>query len=349
MYLLCTLMKGNMKIFRSTAPFTMENGTVLPGIEIAYHTYGTLNSDASNAVWVCHALTASSDVAGWWPGLVGPECTIGPENYFIVCANILGSCYGSTGPQSVNPGTGEPYFLDFPVPTIRDMVQAHTLLRVHLGISRIHLLMGGSMGGYQVLEWAISEPEKINKLFMIATSPAESAWGQAIHTAQRMAIEADSSWKDKTPEAGANGLKAARGIGMLTYRNYEIMVRQQQEPDPEKTSGFKAESYMRYQGDKLVKRFNAQCYWILTCAMDTHQIARGRGGKLEPVLATIPHQTLVMGVTSDILCPPAEQQFMAKHIPNATYKEIDSAYGHDGFLVESGMIGGTLAEFLKKS
>jgi len=347
MYLLCTLMKGNMKIFRSAEPFGFEGGAVLPGIEIAYHTYGTLNEDGSNVVWVCHALTASSDAAGWWPGLIGDDCTIDPSKYFIVCANILGSCYGTTGAASVNPLTGEPYYLDFPVPTIRDMVKAHMLLRKALGINRIHLLMGGSMGGYQALEWAVMEPEIIDRLFLIATSPAESAWGQAIHTAQRMAVEADATWKDRSETAGANGLKAARAIGMLTYRNYEIMVRMQQEPDPEKILNFRAESYIRYQGEKLVKRFNAQCYWILTRSMDTHQLSRGRGGNLETVLAAIKQPALIMGVASDILCPPAEQQFMAKHMPNAVYKEIDSAYGHDGFLVESGMIGGALAEFLK--
>lgn len=336
-----------MTIFRPDGPFTLESGTQLAQIEVAYHTYGTLNADGSNVVWVCHALTASSDVVAWWPGLVGGGCYIDPAEYFIVCANILGSCYGSTGPTSIDPATGAPYYLDFPVPSIRDMVRAHILLREFLGIQKIHLLMGGSMGGYQAQEWALMEPDRIHKLFLIATSPAESAWGHAIHAAQRMAIEADPTWNERSPDAGANGLKAARGIGMLTYRNYDIMVQRQQDPDPEKISGFRAESYMRYQGQKLVNRFNAQCYWILTQSMDTHHLGRGRGGKLEPVLNSIPHPTLVMGITSDILCPPAEQQFMAKHIPNATYIEMQSDYGHDGFLVEGERIGAILEHWMQ--
>ena len=209
-----------MNYFDYQYPFELEGGEVLPGIRVAYHTYGRLNADRSNVVWVCHALTANSDVAQWWPGVVGDKGPIHPDRYFIVCANILGSCYGSTGPLSVDLLTDEPYYRSFPVITIRDMVKAHILLRKHLGIDRIHLLMGGSMGGYQALEWCVMENEVIGRLFLTATSPAESAWGIAVHTAQRLAIEADPSWQLPAPEAGRNGLKAARAIGILTYRNY---------------------------------------------------------------------------------------------------------------------------------
>jgi homoserine O-acetyltransferase len=335
-----------MNYYKYNHPFELEGGEVLPGISIAYHTYGQLNADRSNVVWVCHALTANSEVTHWWPGVVGEKGPISPEKYFIVCANILGSCYGSTGPLSTDPRTGNPYYVSFPSITIRDMVKAHILLRQHLGIDRIYLLMGGSMGGYQVLEWAVMEKEVIGRLFLIATSPAESAWGIAVHTAQRLAIEADPSWRSQAPEAGRNGLKAARAIGILTYRNYGIMVRQQTDPDKEKLDGFKASSYINYQGDKLVSRFSAYCYWLLTKAMDSHQLARGRGGSLETVLRGIGHKTLLVGVTSDILCPVEEQRCMFAHLPDAELVEIDSAYGHDGFMVEGIKIATLLGEWL---
>src|SRR5258708_2106761 len=335
-----------MNYFTCDAPFDLEGGEFLPGITVAYHTYGRMNKDRSNVVWVCHALTANSDAAHWWPGVVGEKGVISPDKYFIVCANILGSCYGSTGPLSTDSRTGKPYYSHFPAFTIRDMVRTHILLRQNLGIEKIHLLMGGSMGGYQALEWCVLEKEVIRQLFLIATSPAESAWGIAVHTAQRLAIEADSSWRDETPEAGARGLKAARAIGILTYRNYGIMVQKQTDPDTEKLDGFQASSYINYQGDKLVSRFNAYCYWLLTKAMDSHHLARGRGGKLEEVLRGIQQRTLLMGIKSDILCPVEEQRHMADHLPNATLIEIDSAYGHDGFMVEGGKIANHLRDWL---
>jgi len=327
--------------------FTLESGAVLPELRIAYHTYGTLNADGSNAVWVCHALTANSDVVNWWAGLIGDNCVIDPAKHFIVCANILGSCYGSSGPLTHNQETGHPYFQTFPTVTIRDMVQAHILLRKHLGIDKIHLLIGGSMGGYQVLEWALAEPAAIERLFLLCTGASESAWGIAIHTAQRLAIEADCSWQDASPQAGARGLKAARAIGMLTYRNYQTFVRTQSDPDKDKTDGFRAASYINYQGDKLVNRFNAQTYWLLTKAMDSHNIARGRAADMATLLGQLSHPTLLMGITSDILCPPEEQLFLEKHMPNATYHEIDSSYGHDGFLIEHEQIGRILKAWMR--
>lgn len=337
-----------MKFFDSQTDFTLENGKVLPSLRVAYHTYGQLNADKTNVIWVCHALTASSDAADWWKGLVGEGCLINPDRYFIVCANILGSCYGTTGPLSNDPATGKPYFSSFPQVTIRDMVQSFILLRKHLGIDRIHLLMGGSMGGYQALEWAVMEKEVIGKLFLIATSPSESAWGVAVHTAQRLAIEADSSWLDHTPNAGARGLKAARAIGMLTYRNYSTFQDKQTDPDPEKTDDFKASSYINYQGDKLVKRFNAYSYWLLTKSMDSHHLGRGRGGDLINVLRSISQPTLIIGIRSDILCPLDEQQFMADHIPHTRFYEIDSAYGHDGFIIETVQISRFLNEWMRE-
>lgn len=327
-----------MQFFDSDRPFVLESGQTLPGLRIAYHMYGKLNAAADNVVWVCHALTANSDPADWWKGLVGADTLIDPEKYCIVCANIIGSCYGSTGPLSIDPATGRPYYSDFPLVTIRDMVQAHILLRRHLGIEKIRLLMGGSMGGYQALEWCVMEPAVIQRLFLIATSPSESAWGVAVHTAQRLAIEADTTWHDHTPQAGAKGLKAARAIGMLTYRNYGTFQERQTDPDPEKIDDFKASSYINYQGEKLVKRFNAYSYWLLTKSMDSHHLGRGRGGDLIAVLRSISQPTLIMGIDSDILCPLDEQRFMAAYMPHATLVEIGSAYGHDGFIIEARQI-----------
>jgi len=332
--------------FHSTQPFILESGRVLPELHITYHTYGQLNAAGSNVVWVCHALTANSDVADWWKGLIGENRVIDPSRHFIVCANILGSCYGTSGPASINPQTGQPYYRTFPAITIRDMVKAHILLREYLQIPQIHLLIGGSMGGYQVLEWALTEPSIIHRMFLLCTGAAESAWGIAIHTAQRLAIEADNTWELNMPDAGQKGLKAARAIGMLTYRNYHTFVRTQSDPDKEKTDHFRASSYIDYQGDKLVKRFNAQSYWLLTKAMDSHNIARSRHQDASTTLQHIKQPALLIGIASDILCPPEEQQFLQQHLPNATYHEIDSSYGHDGFLIEFEKIGTILQQWM---
>ena len=335
-----------MEIFQHDGLFELEAGGSLNGITVAYNTYGSLNADKSNVVWVCHALTANAEVAVWWPGVVGEKHVIDPQKYFIVCANILGSCYGSTGPLSLDPDSNAAYYNDFPALTIRDMVKAHILLRKHLQIEKIHLLMGGSMGGYQVLEWAVQEKDRINQLFILATSAKETAWGIATHTAQRLAIEADGTWLQHSADAGAKGLKAARAIGMLTYRNYGLLVEKQTDPDTEKLDNYMASSYINYQGDKLVRRFNAYSYWVLTKAMDSHHLGRGRGGSLVQVLKSIRQRTLIIGISSDILCPVQEQQFIARHIPDSTFIEIDSNYGHDGFMVESEKISAHLSNWL---
>lgn len=330
-------------------PFVLENGQELPDLTIAYHTYGKLNEKKDNVVWVCHALTANSDVFEWWPAIVGEGCVINPEKYFIVCANILGSCYGSSGPLTINPDTKKPYFAGFPVVTTRDQVKAHIILREKLGIEKIELLMGGSMGGYQVLEWCLMEPRIIQNSFVITASAAESAWGIAIHTSQRLAIEADASWRDESEKAGANGLKAARGIGMLTYRNYKIFRRTQTDTDFSKTDNFKASSYIIHQGNKLKERFNAQSYWLLTKSMDSHNIARGRYNTLEEALKNIRQPVLIIGIDSDILCPLEEQKFLAENIPNAILRIISSDYGHDGFLVEAETISNHLFNWMKEN
>jgi len=326
----------NRHFFTYRQPLRLESGQTLPSMEVAYHTYGTLNAARSNVIWFCHALTANSDVADWWDSLVGEGKMYDPAKHFIVCANIIGSCYGSSGPLSTDL-QGNTFYSSFPNVTIRDMVQVHSLLRRYLGIEKINTIIGGSMGGYQALEWVLAEPSVFSNMVLVATSPQESAWGIAIHTAQRIAIETDPTWRNRDKNAGAAGLKAARAIGMLTYRNYDAFVRTQSDPE-HKLDNFKASSYIHYQGEKLVKRFNAYSYWVLTKAMDSHNIARNRG-TMEDVLKSIRLNTTIIGISSDMLCPVAEQKFMAKHIPGATFIEIDSPYGHDGFLIEGELIG----------
>jgi len=340
--------KKNMNTLEIKGAFQLENDKVLPGLTIVYHSYGKLNEAKDNVVWVCHALTANSDVFDWWQGVVGENCVINPKDHFIICVNIIGSCYGSSGPLTINPENGQPYYSSFPVVTIRDMINAFILVRKNLGIEKIKLLMGGSMGGYQVLEWCLMEPDVIQNSFVITTSAAESAWGIAIHTEKRLAIEADQTWKDRSADAGKNGIKAARGIGMLTYRNYKIFHQKQTDPDFSKTDNYKASSYILHQGNKLSDRFNAQSYWLLTKSMDSHNIARGRFDTLENALKAIHQPMLVIGIDSDILCPVPEQAFLAEHIPNSTLHIISSDYGHDGFLVEAETISRHLFEWMEK-
>ncbi len=331
--------------FTYRQPITLENGQVLKTLDVVYHTYGKMNADKSNVVWFCHALTANSDVLDWWNSLCGEGKTFNPAKHFIVCANIIGSCYGSSGPLSGNVDEKQIFYSTFPQITIRDMVQAHIILRKHLGIDKIGTIVGGSMGGYQVLEWVLSEPTVFDKMILVATSAQESAWGIAIHTAQRLAIETDRTWKDKNQQAGAQGLKTARAIGMLTYRNYLAFVKTQSD-DEHKLDNYKASSYIHYQGEKLVKRFNAYSYWILTKAMDSHNVARNRG-RVEDVLNSIQTKTLIIGISSDQLCPVAEQKFMAQYIPNSKFVEIDSPYGHDGFLIEGKLIGEVIESYFR--
>lgn len=337
-----------MKFFHYKDQFLLESGSVLPELTLCYDTYGTLNERGDNVIWICHALTGNSDVESWWPELVGEGLLYDTNEYFIVCVNIIGSCYGSTGPLSVNPKTQKPYYRQFPFITIRDMVRSYQLLAKHLDIKKIHLLTGGSMGGYQALEWAVMEPSFIEQLFLLATAARESAWRIAIHTTQRMAIEADSTFLQESDKAGEKGLKTARAIGMLTYRNPHIYDEKQTDDDKNKIDNYKASSYIKYQGDKLANRFNAYSYWILTKAMDTHHLGRGRDKNVEEILQSIKQRTLVMGIETDILCPVNEQKFIADHIPDAELIVINSEYGHDGFLTERKEIAMHLKRWLDK-
>ncbi len=335
-----------MQIYRPSKTFKLASGKRLRNLEIAYHTYGKLSEDQSNVVWVCHALTGSSDVFDWWPGLFGPESLFNPEEHFIICANVLGSPYGTTQPLCSHPLTGQPYGLAFPEITIRDMVAAHILLADHLGIDNIGTLIGGSLGGQQALEWAICEPQRIKKLILLATNAVHSPWGIAFNESQRLAISADRTFYSQTPKGGAKGLKAARSIALLSYRTYEIYGSSQVEHYDNKLDDFKASSYQNYQGEKLVKRFNAYSYWYLTKAMDSHNVGRNRGGIVK-ALGQVKADTLVIGIQSDLLFPVAEQRYITSHIVGASFVEIPSDYGHDGFLIETQAIAGYINRFLE--
>ena len=327
--------------YKDPLPFELESGGRFEnGIVTAYHTYGNLNADRSNVIWICHALTANSHVADWWSGLFGEGNVLDPAKYFIVCANVLGSCYGSTGPRSINPDTGEPYGMNWPLVTIRDWVKAQDRLRQFLGIEFIHLCLGGSCGGHQVLEFAILLKDRIRHLALIATSVRETAWVIAGHEAQRLAMEADPGLYGNENHSGRKGMKAARGIALLGYRTIESYIESQTDED-HKTRELKASSYIQYQGEKLTSRFYPHCYYHLLKTLDTHHIGRGRG-TMEEVLRSIQTPATVMGIYSDRLIPMTQQEIIVRDMPNARLHGIHSLYGHDGFLIETGQIKNVL-------
>ncbi|KAJ1439113.1 homoserine O-acetyltransferase, partial [Ochromonadaceae sp. CCMP2298] len=296
----------NIANYQVDEPLILENGDILRDLRIQYSTYGELNQDRSNVVWVFHALTANCEVIDWWEGLVGENDFINPKEHFIICANMLGSCYGST----------EPLGFEFPLITIRDMVKAHKFLKNHLRIDKIKMGIGGSMGGQQLLQWAVEEPDLFENIVPIATNAKHSAWGIAFNEAQRMALA------NTDPE---KGLEAARAIALLSYRNYRTYEATQSDED-ERIDDFSASSYQLYQGQKLAKRFSPFSYYYLLKAMDSHHLGRYFNG-IEAALSRINSKAVVIGVDTDILFPIEEQTFIAEHIKNSTVHIISSVYG----------------------
>lgn len=337
-----------MPKFSFSGDFELEVGETLTGFDLSYQTFGKLNADKSNVVWIFHALTANCNPLDWWSGLVGQNKFITPNKYFIVCVNMPGSFYGSINPLSINNNTGKPFYHQFPLITIRDMANMYELLRTHLGVDQIFMGIGGSMGGMQLLEWSIINPRLFNQVVLIATNAKHSSWGIAFNAAQRMAIEADATWQYQTPNAGKAGLKAARAIAMLSYRSYYPFAQSQKESNNDKLVGFKSESYQYYQGKKLADRFNAFCYYALSRSMDSHNVGRGRTST-EKALQKIKAKTLVIGIESDLLFPIEEQIYLSQYIPNAEFKLIDSPYGHDGFLIEFEQLEKVLNKFLNNN
>lgn len=317
--------------------FCFEGGGSIEDLKVVYHTSEKpwSDGDTRKVIWICHALTANSDAEDWWPELVGPGKLFDTEKYFVICANMLGSAYGSSGPMSVKKSTGKPYYLDFPRITVRDIVKANSLVRQHLGIERIDLLVGGSIGGFQALEWAIIEPEVISKAVFIACSPRVTPWLTAWNESQRMALEADPTFrKCESSEGGRKGLECARSIALISYRSYEGYNATQSEDNDDCLFADKAGSYQRYQGRKLADRFDAYSYYYLTLSADSNNVGRNRGG-VSTALGQIQAESVVIGIDSDKLFPVNEQRFIADNIPGAIYREISSKFGHDGFLLEN--------------
>jgi homoserine O-acetyltransferase len=324
--------------------FQLESGLTLKNVEVAYHTFGNLNAAKNNAVWICHALTANSNPYEWWPNVCGENGFFNEKEHFIVCANILGSCYGTTGPLSKDEND-DTYYDYFPLITTRDMARLHEKLRLHLQLSEIYVLVGASLGGQQALEWSIENPSIFRHLILIATNAKHSPYGIAFNESQRLAIKADSTYGKKDENAGEAGLIAARSIALLSYRSYEGYSLSQKEDTDDVLSNYKASSYQKYQGIKLAKRFNAYSYVLLSHAMDSHNVGRSRNG-IEKALAQVKAKTLIIGITTDILFPIEEQRKLWLHIPNSKLKTIESKYGHDGFLIEHESLVSHFKKFL---
>jgi len=337
-----------MSTYKYPKIFKLESGKKLRNLEIAYQTFGKLNAKKDNVIWACHALTANADVLDWWKGLFGDNALFNPEEHYIVCANVLGSNYGTTNPLSENPITGQPYYLSFPEYTIRDLVAAHHLLAAHLNIDTIKVLIGGSLGGQQALEWSLANTETIENLILVATNAAHSPWGIAFNESQRLAISTDRTFYANKPDGGLKGLKVARSIALLSYRTYEAYNETQLESVDGKTTGYRASSYQNYQGEKLCKRFNAYSYWYLSKAMDSHNVGRGRKS-IKSALADVKANTLVIGIENDVLFPISEQKFLATNINEAQFSSIKCAYGHDGFLIETDKLTNIIGTFLRES
>ncbi|MDP1677464.1 MAG: homoserine O-acetyltransferase [Bacteroidota bacterium] len=344
-------------LYNETNPLVMDCGVSLSPIDVAYETYGELNSEGTNAIVVCHALTGSAHAAGyssdnpksigWWDSFIGEGKPFDTKKYFIISSNFLGGCYGTTGSSSINPKTGKPYGLTFPQMTVRDMVRVQKALIDHLGVKKLKTVIGGSLGGMQVLEWALMYPEVVESIIPIATAAQHSPWAIGLNDVARQAIMNDPNWRNGNyydfgqPE---KGFALARQIAMLSYRSEKEFqlrfARERQKVNGKESTYrfdnsnlFQIESYLHYQGKKLVQRFDANTYLYITKVMDLHDIAFQRG-PIDQVLLSIKIPTLSIGIDSDILYPATEQQAIARLISRATYQQITSPYGHDAFLIE---------------
>jgi homoserine O-acetyltransferase len=355
---------------------TLECGAHLAPIDVAYETWGSLNTACDNAVLICHALTGDSHAAGkysaedtrlgWWDPLIGPGRAFDTSKYFVVCANVLGGCQGTTGPSSANPDTGKPYGSAFPQVTVRDIVRLQYNLLQRLGVGRLAAVAGGSLGGMQVLEWTVMYPDFVEAAIPIGASLAHTAQGIAFNLVGREAIMLDPAWQGgdyystgKTPE---RGLSIARMVGMITYQSDESMRRkfhrERVDADSEAyyrpESRFQVENYLHYQGESLVRRFDANSYLILSRAMDLHDLGYGRGGIDAALQQVSPStRTLVIGISSDILFPTHLQRETAERLDalgrHAEYSEITSPWGHDAFLIEYAQLTEAITSFLQAS
>ncbi|MCC5941775.1 MAG: homoserine O-acetyltransferase [Balneolaceae bacterium] len=329
--------------------FITESGFRFDNAEIAYKTWGTLNDSRDNVILICHALTGHAAADEWFPGLIGEGRIADPAKNFILCINVPGSCYGSIGPWTINPETGRPYKSSFPTITIRDMVKFQQMLLDQLDIKGIELIIGGSLGGMQALEFIITD-NRIRSAALIAMGKSHTPWAIGISHAQRTAIFSDLKWNNgdyEKDDAPFQGIAAARMMAMITYRTPEDYNRKFGRKLQNEDGQFQVESYLNYQGEKLAKRFDALSYVSLTKSMDTHDVTRGRGSA-EEVLKKIAIPVEVIGINSDHLYPVYEQKELARLLGNAAYSEITSDYGHDAFLIEFEQLNKIIEPFLKK-
>jgi homoserine O-acetyltransferase len=357
----------------------LESGYHLAPIKVAYESWGTLNASGDNAILVCHALTGDAHAAGmsetgrghgeahlgWWDPLIGPGRAFDTRRYYVICANVLGGCRGTTGPASYDPATGRPYGSAFPQVTVRDLVRVQSALLQRLGVTRLAAVAGGSLGGMQVLEWLVSYPEFVRAAIPIGASLAHTAQGIAYNLVGREAIMMDPDWQGGdyygTGRAPDRGLAIARMLGMITYQSDESMsskfarrtVGESADPGSRHYARalFQVESYLQYQGASLVKRFDANSYLALARAMDLHDVGYRRGG-VEAALARVhpSSRTLVIGISSDILFPTHLQQEIVERLRSrgrhAEYRELDSPKGHDAFLIEYQQLTAAIIPFL---
>eukprot|EP00941_MAST-03F_sp_MAST-3F-sp1_P005732 g5732.t1 len=337
--------------------FALDSGEVLEEARVRYKTWGTLNEEKDNVLVVCHALTGNADVSSWWGDFLGHGKPFDLDKYFVVCANMLGSCYGSSGPKDVNPSTGKPFGLTFPRTTVRDSVRLHSqMVREGLGAKRVACAIGGSLGGMQVLEWMLLGSDFVKAGIPMACGAHHHAWQIAISEAQRQAIYADPLWENgqyDLENPPHSGLSVARQIAMISYRThsaYETKFGRELQPDSVNEQTFAVEGYLRHQGKKFLPRFDPASYVRMTQMMDTHNVAageaEGRGETAAEVLSKIKQPALIVSISSDVLYPVAEQEFLAKHIPNSQLELIESPEGHDGFLLEQGPISILMKDFL---
>jgi homoserine O-acetyltransferase len=366
---------GQRRFFVTDRPIALDGGNTLRDVTIAYETWGRLDDSHSNAVLICHAWTGDSHASGpagrghpapgWWEEVVGPGLAIDTDRWFVVCANVLGGCQGSTGPASPHPDDGRPYGSRFPVVTIRDMVRAQARLADHLGIDVWHSVVGGSMGGMQVLEWAITFPHRVRSIVPVATCAQATAQQIAWGAIGRRAIRLDPNWHggdyyDAAEGEGPwEGLSIARMVAQVTFRSDNVFTdRFGRELADGAThhdrldlwQRFEVERYLDHHGDKLIRRFDANSYLLIGKAMDLHDVARGRGG-LRQAMHRIAGPALVIGISSDMLYPTYQQRqihdLLLDRPGPSHYVEVDSPHGHDAFLIDVDQVGPPVAEFLE--
>jgi homoserine O-acetyltransferase len=363
--------------YRYPGEYVLESGQTLPVCELRYQTYGELNAARDNCLVICHALTGNASLHAWWGDLLGERRPFDTDKYFVVCCNILGSCYGSTSPTSIDPASGQPYSTNFPDVSVKDTVRLQLLLlQNELGVKSVKSVIGGSFGGMQVLEFAVQAGSSSNgndggtgyceftdaegnpyvrTVIPIACGARHTAWQIAISEVQRQAIYHDPEWQNGTPEHATNGLQVARQLGMVSYRTpvgycQKFGRNKQTDDSPEYGSAatWQVKNYLKYQGVKFLSRFDPVTYVKLTEQMDSHDVARGRGGDVAAVLRRVTIPAAVLGIDSDVLYPLREQQELVDLLPNASLHLIHSDDGHDGFLLEQEQVGAHITDFLEK-